>query len=240
MRGPVHYIPLLTTAVALLFAAELFRRYRMRGGAHLLWWGIGMLTYAGGTAAEAYVTLFGWDQTVFRLWYVFGALLGGAPLAQGSVYLHLKRRTATWLAAGLLLVVGAGALAVFLSPIDPALVEPHRLTGRVMTWTWVRFISPFVNLYAVIFLIGGAIRSALRYAGNPELRHRATGNWLIAVGAILPGIGGSFTRFGYVEVLYVTEFIGLLLIFTGYRLATRERPVESLSFLQPPNVSLNR
>lgn len=240
MRGPVHYIPILTTVVALLFASELFRRYRKRSGLHLLWWGIGMLTYAGGTAAEAYVTVLGWDLTVFRLWYVFGALLGGAPLAQGSVYLHLKRRTADSLAAALLLVVGAGALAVFLSPVDPALVEPHRLTGRVMTWSWVRFISPFVNLYAVVFLIGGALRSALRYAGNAELRHRATGNWLIAIGAILPGIGGSFTRFGYVEVLYVTEFIGLLLIFAGYRLATRERSVASLPFLSSPNVSINR
>lgn len=35
---------------------------------------------------------------------------------------------------------------------------------------------------------------------------------MIALGAILPGIGGSFTRLGYVEVLYVTEFTGLLLI----------------------------
>jgi hypothetical protein len=38
------------------------------------------------------------------------------------------------------------------------------------------------------------------------------------VGAILPGIGGSFTRFGHVEVLYVTELVGLLVIYAGYRL----------------------
>ncbi len=43
------------------------------------------------------------------------------------------------------------------------------------------------------------------------------GNWLIAVGGLLPGIGGSFTRAGYVEVLYVTELIGLILIWLGYR-----------------------
>ena len=30
---------------------------------------------------------------------------------------------------------------------------------------------------------------------------------------------GSFTRFGYVEVLYVTEFVGLLLIYAGIRAA---------------------
>jgi hypothetical protein len=39
----------------------------------------------------------------------------------------------------------------------------------------------------------------------------------IAVGALLPGIGGTFTRFGRTEVLYVTEFIGLSMIIVGYR-----------------------
>lgn len=240
MRGPVHFLPLFTTVVALLFASELLRRYRKRGGTHLLWWGIGMLTYAGGTAAESYVTLFGWDLTVFRLWYVFGALLGGAPLAQGSVYLHVNRRTAHVLTVMLIAVVTAGAVAVFNSPVDPSLVETHRLTGRVMTWRWVRFISPFVNLYAVVFLIGGAIRSAVTFGGQPAMRHRAVGNWVIAIGAILPGIGGSFTRFGHVEVLYVTELLGLLLIFAGFRLATRERPLGAPSLASAANVPLHR
>jgi hypothetical protein len=44
------------------------------------------------------------------------------------------------------------------------------------------------------------------------------GNVAIALGGLLPGIGGTFTRFGYVEVLYVTELAGLLLIYLGYRL----------------------
>ena len=49
------------------------------------------------------------------------------------------------------------------------------------------------------------------------------GNVFIAVGAILPGIGGSFTRAGYVEVLYVTELMGLLLIWLGYFVITHDR-----------------
>jgi len=40
---------------------------------------------------------------------------------------------------------------------------------------------------------------------------------MIAVGALLPGIGGAATRAGYVEALYVTELLGLLLIYAGYR-----------------------
>ena len=45
---------------------------------------------------------------------------------------------------------------------------------------------------------------------------------LIAAGAILPGIGGSFTRAGFTELLYVTELIGICLIFAGYRASTTE------------------
>ena len=46
-------------------------------------------------------------------------------------------------------------------------------------------------------------------------------NVLIAIGAILPGIGGTATRMGHVEVLYVTELIGLLLTWAGYRISVR-------------------
>jgi len=46
-------------------------------------------------------------------------------------------------------------------------------------------------------------------------------NILIAAGAILPGIGGTATRMGYVEVLYVTELVGLILTWTGYRMSVR-------------------
>ena len=62
-----------------------------------------------------------------------------------------------------------------------------------------------------------SIVSALRFRRTPQLRNRYIGNILIAVGALLPGIGGAATRAGFVEVLYVTELIGLLLIYWGYR-----------------------
>lgn len=218
--GPVHYIPIFTTLVAAAFAAAVLGRYRDRGGLHLLWWGIGLITYGLGTFTEAFTTLFGWQEGVFRAWYITGALLGGAPLAQGTVYLLQRRPVANRLTVALVSLITAASVCVLLSPIDPALVEGHRLTGRVFEWQWVRAFSPFINLYAAIFLIGGAIVSALRYWRRGDSGPRAAGNGLIALGALLPGIGGSFTRFGHVEVLYVTEFIGLLLIFAGYRLNT--------------------
>src|SRR5205085_95226 len=102
------------------------------------------------------------------------------------------------------------------SPIDYSAVQPYKLTGRILEWHWVRMFSPFINLYAMICLIGGAILSAVRYRRSRETYHRYIGNVLIAVGALLPGIGGAFTRFGHTEVLYVTELIGLLFIYAGF------------------------
>ncbi|HWA57861.1 MAG TPA: hypothetical protein VG692_11445 [Gemmatimonadales bacterium] len=219
MPTPVHYIPIFTTILALTFAVVLFRRYHERGKPHLLWWGIGMLTYAAGTITESLTTLIGWHEPVFRAWYITGALLGGAPLAQGTVYLLLSKKVADRLTALLVTAVIVGGILVCLSPIDPSLVEPHRLSGRVLVWHWVRYLSPFINLYALVFLVGGAIVSAIRYAKRRETHHRVLANVAIATGGILPGIGGTFTRFGHVEVLYVTEFLGLVLIAIGYRLS---------------------
>ncbi len=218
----VHFIPILTTLLAIPFSLEIYRRYRQfPERLHLLWWALGIATYGVGTLTESLTTLLGWQEPIFRAWYVSGALLGAAPLAQGTVYLMLARKTAHVLTALLIAYVVVASIAVYLSPIDYAAVETHRLSGRVFAWQWVRMFSPLVNLYAVVFLIGGAIMSALRYSADPSTRHRMWANVLIAVGAILPGIGGTATRMGHVEVLYVTELAGMLLTWTGYRMSVR-------------------
>lgn len=220
MRSPVLFIPILTTVLAVLFSTALFRRWVNKGGTHLLWWAAGTATYALGTATESAVTLLGWQAPLFKLWYISGALLGGAPLAQGTVYLLLPQRTARWLTAVLLSAIVVASICVVLSPLQLDLVEPHRLSGRVLEWQWVRAFSPLINTYAFVFLVGGAVYSAVRYARNHETAYRATGNAFIAVGALLPGIGGAFTRFGHTDVLYVTELIGLVLLYVGYRTIT--------------------
>ncbi len=220
--SPIHrlvlHLPVLTTVIAVFFCAVLFTRYRKKGGGkHLLWWGIGMATYGIGTFTEAFTTIFGWNPVVFRSWYVAGAFLGGYPLAQGSIYLLMSKRFADWSAWIASSFIAVASVLVFLTPLDTSLAEAHRLSGRVIEWEWVRLLSPFINLYSVFFLVGGAALSAWRFRQQPEHKNRYLGNILIALGALLPGIGGTMTRAGMVEALYVTELVGLLLIFAGYR-----------------------
>ena len=220
----IHYLPVVTTLVAAAFFRVLWRHWRRNPSArYVMWWMIGVGLYGLGTLTEALTTIFDWNETVFRAWYIAGALLGAGPLAQGTVYLLLPKRVADRLAVALVTYVAVASAFVIATPLLYELVQPHRLSGEVMAWQWVRLFSPLVNLYAVVFLIGGAIWSAWVYWRRGGAGSRVKGNLLIAVGAILPGIGGGFARAGVVEVLYVTELIGLLLIWAGYRVIADDR-----------------
>jgi hypothetical protein len=220
MRSAVHYLPLLTTLLSAIFAASLYRRWRVRRSPHLWWWAFGITTYGIGTAIESTITLAGNTIWLTKIWYIAGALLGGYPLAQGSLYLSWPRRLANRLTAVSLTFVTVAAVLVIMSPVEAAALDPVRPSGAVLAWSWIRLLTPFINLYAVFFLIGGAIRSAWRHYRERGHKYRAAGNSLIAFGAILPGVGGSFAKAGMVEMLYIGECIGIMFIWAGDRVCS--------------------
>lgn len=225
--GFVHYLPVATTILSAAFFAVLMRRYIKRGsGTHLLWWAAGIACYGLGTALESIITLGGNTIALTKMWYIAGALLGGYPLAQGTVYLLLRRKTAHILSAITLPFIVACSILVILSPVNADALLPHKPGGDVLGWQWVRAFTPLINGYAALFLIGGAILSAVRYAQQTTGGPRALGNASIAFGAILPGIGGAMAKGGVVEALYIGEFIGLIFIWIGYGLCVRSpRPL---------------
>lgn len=232
MQNITHYIPILTTIISFAFAAALYRHWRSKPQAtYLMWWTLGVFCFGVGTLTEAINVLLGWSVINLKAWYIAGALLGAFPLAQGTVYLLLKKKTADLLTWFFTIYIAIAAVAILLAPVDLSLVDPTRLTGKVMTWSWVRLFSILPNTYSLIFLVGGAAWSAIQYARKTGGGNRVLGNWLIAIGALLPGIGGSFTRMGYVEVLFVTEFVGILLIWAGYR-AMSQSPMKSIHAAQ--------
>jgi len=222
----IQKIPILTTVLSGIFFVILYKHWVYRNKAsYLFWWTVGVLCYGLGTLTESIVGLFGWSEPVFKAWYILGALLVGFPLAQGSVYLIFSKRVATSLMVLVVSIIVIASVLVIMSPIDYSLVESSRLTGQVLIWKKVRLITPFVNIYAFVFLVGGAAYSAYRYSKDKQFKSRFLGNVLIAVGGLLPGIGGSFTKFGYTEVLYVTELLGIVLIYLGYRTIRNDKNI---------------
>jgi hypothetical protein len=221
----VEYLPILTSLFSVYFLVVIANHYRNNPKPYLLWWTIGVLTFGFGTITESINALVGWSEVNFKLWYISGALLGGFPLAQGSVYLLMSEKFSKISAVVSVSIIVVGSCCVLLSPIDFPANFDFKLTGKVLGWQWVRYFSPFINLYSFVFLVGGAIYSAIKYARLQDKEKRFVGNIYIAIGALLPGIGGSFTRAGYVNVLFVTELIGLILIFVGYKMIKNDRSI---------------
>jgi hypothetical protein len=65
------------------------------------------------------------------------------------------------------------------------------------------------------------VLSSWRFAKKRVTRQLAVGNAFIAIGAIMPGFGGMAAKVGSIEVLYVTELVGLIVIWGGYSLCVR-------------------
>jgi hypothetical protein len=226
MVEPVHFLPIATTLLSAAFVIALLTRASKRNWApHLMWWAIGIFFYGVGTAIESTITLAGNTETLNRVWYWAGAILGGYPLGTGSLYLLARRRVAHVLTAISLAFVIVASVLVFIGPMKVELLEAHRPTGRgIWEWSWLPWMTPFINIYALIFLVGGALFSCVRFAMSGTNAGRALGTGLIATGAMLPAVGGAMTKAGYVEALYVGEFIGLVLIVIGYWVCLKSPP----------------
>jgi hypothetical protein len=213
-------LPLISAIVSFVFAGLVFRRYARRRGPHLLLWGIGMTMYGIGGLCEAYFGARGWNPLVFRLWYLFGAMLVAAWLGQGTVYLLARERWANALMIALGIASLFGAYRVFTATLDPSAVTGGALSGAAIASGGVRVLTPFFNVYGTVTLVGGALYSAYIFWRKRVLLHRVIGNVLIAAGAMLPAIGGGLSRFGMGGALYVSELLGAVLLFAGFIRAT--------------------
>lgn len=214
----VYYIPIATALFCAFFFVELFQHWRNNPRAlHLLWWTIGVFFYGAGPITEAFHSIAGYSPVNFKIWYILGAILGGAPLAQGTVYLLLKRRTANILSFCLIIIAVASIALIIFSPLKPVNDPAVKLSGTLFEWSAIRFITPFINMYAFTFLVGGAIYSAIQYSRKSLDRSRFWGNVLIAVGGLLPGIGGAASKAGgHIELLYLSALLGIAFIHAGY------------------------
>jgi hypothetical protein len=218
-------LPFTSCVVSIVFAALVLRRYFVRRGLHLLLWGVGMIFYAIGGFCEAFYGAFGWNSLIFRLWYLFGAILVAAWLGQGTVYLLARRRWAHVLMGILALGSVYAAFRVFGAQLDPSLMTSSlhtgsELSGHAITSSGVRGLTPMFNLYGTVTLVGGAAYSAWIFWRKRVLLHRTIGNVLIAAGALLPAFGGTFSRMGLPGALYIGELLGAVLMFIGFVRAT--------------------
>jgi len=85
-------LPTLTSVLALVFSLALFDQWRERHGGFQLIWAIGMLFYGIASGAEAVAGMGGWNEPLYRIWYLTGAVWTAGWLGLGTAYLLGRTR----------------------------------------------------------------------------------------------------------------------------------------------------
>ena len=91
MDAPI-LLPALTSALALIFSLALFDQWRERRHGFQLIWGLGMLFYGIAAGAEALAGLAGWNEVLYRTWYLTGAVWTAGWLGLGTAFLLGRTR----------------------------------------------------------------------------------------------------------------------------------------------------
>lgn len=229
----MHYISIFSTIIIVAFAAAVFSRYKIRGGIHLLLWGVGLVFYGLGTLSEA-IMLFTFNPAILKIWYFSGAMMTAAWLGQGTVHLLVRKRgvasamtvglgvislVAFWLLAAAPLTSAAASFDVN----QPASIQYREILVRSAPLT---ILTIFLNVYGTVALVGGALYSSYIFWRKRVLADRMVGNIFIAAGALMPAMGGTFSRVGLPDWLYLSEFLGAILMFAGFMKATASQRVK--------------
>ena len=85
-------LPALTALLALAMAIALIDQWRERRQAFQLVWAIGMAFYGIAAGCEALAAAGGWNEGLYRTWYLTGAVLTAGWLGLGTALLLAKTR----------------------------------------------------------------------------------------------------------------------------------------------------
>jgi hypothetical protein len=214
---------LLSLAAALLalrLAGAVARRWRIRRTPDLAAWAAGLGAYAVACAALAWAAAAGWDDRVFRTYYLFGGLLSAPLLGAGSLARAGVRR------AGELALIWIG-LAIGVMIAEPL---SHPVSGTAipaaqdhLDWFPARVLAVVGNAAGTISIVVVALATFRRRPLNNLLL--LLGIAVAAAGSALVGLGeaGTAAFFAVAVVLLYAGFMiqlpqGLLTLPRGNRL----------------------
>ena len=120
-------LPLLSTVLAFAFAALVADQWLRRRQPYQLVWTLGLVWYGIGAGTELIGGAFGWNELLYRGWYLFGAFGVAAYLGLGTVFLLNRTRFGYVVAAS----VFAGGLFSILSALARAREGDPASTGTV-------------------------------------------------------------------------------------------------------------
>lgn len=202
--------------LALRLAGDLARRWRHRRAPDLAAWSGGLAAYAVACGALAWAAAAGWDDRVFRLYYLFGGLLSAPLLGAGSL-LRAGRR---WAAPLVLLWIGLAAGVAVAEPLTRP-VHGTAIPGAQAHFDWfpARVLAVVGNSAGTIAVVAVALATFAR---------RPLGNLLVLAGIGVAAIGSALVGLGEAGTA-VFFAVAVVLLYAGF---TR-RSAQGLLTAQP-------
>lgn len=208
-------LPLFASLVAFVCMALVVRDAVRRPRPDKIAWAIAFALFGLAAGLEVVGSLAGWTAAGARLYYLTGAVLVVGYLALGELYLLAPKATARLGPGVTLLVTALAATITFAAPVDAARLEAEGWRAIDRGPALVS-LAVLINGLGTVVLVAGALWSAWRFWRSGTNRHRMIGCVLIALGTIAVAMGGTLTRLGQPEYLYVAMAIGVAIIFAGY------------------------
>ncbi len=225
MLWAMWVFPLVAAVVAFVFAGSLARRFAARRQGYQLVWAIALLMYGVASLAVVIGALRGWSELAFEAYWAFGAVLNVPFLAVGELQLLLKRGSVHLGLYLVLILVTAYALSVLGSAsLDGAALAARLPSGKHVfgDGSAAHRLPQLISIPSYLVLLGGALWSAWRMRGRPELRDRFLGTLLIAGGAtLIAGFGSAFAALGNLAGFSISLCAGISVMFLGFLRASR-------------------
>ncbi len=177
-------LPFAAAILSLRLAASLGRRWRARRAPELLAWAFSLVSFAAASGALAWAAAAGWDDRVFRVYYLFGGLLTAALLGAGS----LLRAGVRLVGPAALLYAGLAVGLALAMPIDPPVAgDEIPDASEHLELAPARIVALLGNIGGTLAAVGVALSG---------LRRRPLGNALIIAGVVAAAIGSAAAGLG--------------------------------------------
>jgi hypothetical protein len=228
----VIVFPLISTILSAMCALVLLKDQRSRPRPDKLVWAIAFTMFALAAGADAAGRTFGWTEELARLYYATGPALVVMFLAIGELYLLFPKHMGHFAPGATLLLTAGWVTTVLNAPIDQARLEEDGWEAIDRGAAMVA-MTITINSVGTLIIVGGLGFSIWRFWRSGTHRQRMIGCALIAIGTIVVGLGGTLTRLGHYEYLYIAMSVGIALIFLGVLSTRRPDPIARAQAVRP-------
>jgi hypothetical protein len=201
---PNVVLPLLSSIVSFGFAAAVLAQWSRRRRGFQLVWAVGLLWYGLSAGTEFLGSAFGWNEALYRSWYLIGAFFVAAYLGAGTIVLLARTRFGYFVAASFVF----GALYAFAIrgryPDDTtafAVVLLVCLASAVAiafaTWRARSLVAPIT---LTVLGLGSVVAAALVLGATLDAPYALDATTGVPVGSAIPGhiriLAGPFNIIG--------------------------------------------